>query len=86
MGKPLNKVIEVIPEEQQMEKGNFIIRTDRTGFMPERGIIKSIGKGVEDEDLVEGAKILFRKGAYSKVQIDGKDVLLMEEKNVFYIL
>lgn len=84
MGKPLNKIVEVKPAEQETEKGGFIVSTDRSQYMPEKGTVLSTGKEVKE--VKEGDEILFRKGAYSKVNIKGKDVLLLEEKNIYYIL
>lgn len=84
MGRPLNKIVEVKPAAQQMEKAGFIVSTDRTQYMPEKGVVLAIGKEVDDVKV--GDEILFRKGAYSKVNIKGEDVLLLEEKNIYYIL
>ncbi len=83
MGKPLGKIIEVEPFAKQMETGGYITSVTNE-YMPEKGKVLSVG------GLVEGIKvgddILFHKGSYSKVTINNKEVLLMEEKNVFYIL
>ena len=84
MGQPLNNIIVIKPEAQETELGGFTVVTDRTKFMPEKGEVKSVGD--ECKYIKEGMSVLFRKGAYSKVTIDNEEVLLVEEKNVFYIL
>jgi co-chaperonin GroES (HSP10) len=83
MGNPLGKIVEVTPFDKEKEMGGFVIAVENE-HMPEKGTVKSIGVGVTA--LKVGDDILFHKGAYSKVEIDGEPVLLMEEDKVFYIL
>lgn len=84
MGKPLGKIIEVEPLAKEMETKGFVISVNNE-HMPELGKVLSIGIEVSDNVRV-GDEILFRQGGYSKVKIENRDVLLMEEKMVYYNL
>jgi len=83
MGRPLGSILEIKPFSKEMESGGFVISTDNA-HTPEKGEVLSIGDEVEDVKV--GDSVIFRKGAYSKVSVNGKDVLLVEEKSVYYIL
>lgn len=86
MGKPLGNIIVVKPFEKEMSIGNIVLTTDNQ-HMPEKGRVISVGDGIINKSsLKAGVDILFRKGANSLVNIDGEDLLLMEEKAVYYIL
>lgn len=85
MGKPLGNIVVVKPFEKQTKVDDIIVTTN-TQHMPEKGTVKSVGEDVKEKALKPGVDILFRKGANSVVTIDDEEVLLMEEKAIYYIL
>lgn len=83
MGRPLGTIVEVEPFKKENEVSGFVISVDNE-HLPEKGRVINAGSDVKDIKI--GDEILFKKGAYSKVTINGKEVLLLEEKSVYYIL
>jgi len=80
---PLGTILEVEPFKKETEKNGFVISANQE-YMPEKGKVLNLGKGVSGIEI--GDDILFQKGAYSKVTIEGKEVLLVDESKVYYIL
>ena len=80
---PLGSILVVEPFKKETEKNGFVISANQE-YMPEKGKVLSIGSKVSNINV--GDDILFQKGAYSKVTIDGKEVLLVDEAKVYYVL
>ena len=86
--KPLadRVVVEPAPAEQKTASG--IIIPDNAQEKPQRGTVVAIGTGKKDEPLtVEvGSTVLYGKYAGTEINVDGKDLLIMRESDIFAIL
>ena len=91
--KPLlDRVVIKRVEEENKTAGGIII-PDTAKEKPSQGIIVSVGPGGRDEDgkvvamtLKVGDKVLFGKWSGTEIKINGEDLIIMKESEVFGIL
>ena len=79
-------------EAEEKTKGGIII-PDTVKEKPQEGEILSVGPGGRDEagklipiDLRAGDRVLFGKWSGTEVKIDGEDLLIMKESDIFAIV
>jgi chaperonin GroES len=91
--KPLldRVVIKRLAEENKTAGG--LIIPDTAKEKPSTGVVVSVGPGGRDDDgkLVEmtlkvGDKVLFGKWSGTEIKINGEDLVIMKETEVFGIL
>jgi chaperonin GroES len=90
---PLNDRIIIKPAPaEDVTKGGIII-PDTAKEKPLQGTVTAIGKGRIDDNgklvpmqLKVGDKVLYGKYAGTEVTIDGEDLLMMKENDVFAII
>lgn len=91
--KPLHDRIIVRPAAaEETTKGGIII-PDTAKEKPMQGTVIAVGQGKQTEDgkvlpmqLQEGDKVLYGKYAGTEVSVDGEDLLIMRESDVFAII
>lgn len=91
--KPLlDRVVIKRVEEENKTAGGIII-PDTAKEKPSQGIIVSVGPGGRDEagheipmTLKVGDRVLFGKWSGTEVKIEGEDLVIMKESEVFGIL
>ncbi|MEK6626822.1 MAG: co-chaperone GroES [Bdellovibrionota bacterium] len=91
--RPLqDRVLVERTEEENRTKGGIII-PDTTKEKPAQGKVISVGPGrVLDDgsykklDVKAGDKVLFGKYAGTEVKVDGKDLLIMREEDIFGVI
>ena len=91
--KPLlDRVVIKRVEEENKTAGGIII-PDTAKEKPSQGIVVSVGPGGRDEagheipmTLKVGDRVLFGKWSGTEVKIDGEDLIIMKESEVFGIL
>lgn len=86
--KPLAGYVVVKRLEAESETPSGIILTDSAKEKPQKGEVLAVGPGKEGAapQLEVGQTILFKKYGPTEVEVDGQDVLLLEEDDVFAIL
>lgn len=90
--KPLGDrvVVRPKPAEEKTESGLYI--PDTAKEKPQKGTVVAIGPGrVENGNKVEltvqeGDEVLYGKYAGTEVTIDGEDVLIMRESDIFGVV
>ena len=90
--KPLGDrvVVRPKPAEEKTESGLFI--PDSAKEKPQKGTIVAIGPGrVENGNKIdltveEGDEVLYGKYAGTEVTIDGKEMLIMRESDIFGVV
>ncbi len=90
---PLHDRIIVKPAAaEETTKGGIII-PDTAKEKPMQGTVIAVGQGKQTEDgkvlpmqLKEGDKVLYGKYAGTEVSVDGEDLLIMRESDVFAII
>jgi len=85
---PLHDRVIVQPAETEQQTKGGIIIPDTAKEKPQQGIVVAAGPGKKDEPVTvkTGDTILYGKYAGTEIQIDGKDLLIMRESDIFAIL
>lgn len=85
---PLHDRVIVQPAETEQQTKGGIIIPDTAKEKPQRGIVIAAGPGKKDEPVTvkTGDTVLYGKYAGTEIQIDGKDLLIMRESDIFAIL
>jgi len=85
-------VVEAAPAETKTASGIFIPETAQE--KPQHGTVVAIGPGKYAEQtgnliplsVKEGDKVLYGKFAGQEITIDGKDLLIMRESDIYVVL
>ena len=79
-------------EGDDKSKGGIII-PDTVKEKPQEGVVVAVGPGARDDkgklapiDLVVGDTVLFGKWSGTEVQIDGQDLLIMNETDILGVV
>lgn len=91
--KPLlDRVVIKRVEEENKTAGGIII-PDTAKEKPSQGIVVSVGPGGRDEaghdipmTLKVGDRVLFGKWSGTEIKIEGEDLVIMKESEVFGVL
>jgi len=91
--KPLlDRVVIKRIEEENRTVGGIII-PDTAKEKPSQGVVVAVGPGGRDDDgklvqmtLKEGDRVLFGKWSGTEIKIDGEDLIIMKESEIFGIL
>ncbi|ASX28464.1 co-chaperone GroES [Rickettsia sp. MEAM1 (Bemisia tabaci)] len=91
--KPLYDRIAIKPiEHEEKTKGGIII-PDTAKEKPMQGEVVAVGKGVRNEkgevhplELKVGDKVLYGKWAGTEIKVNGEDLIVMKESDVFGII
>ena len=91
--RPLHdRVVVKRVESEERTKGGIII-PDTAKEKPQEGEVIAVGPGARDEagkviplDLKPGDRVLFGKWSGTEVKIDGQDVVIMKESDIFGVI
>ncbi len=79
-------------DSEERTKGGIII-PDTAKEKPQEGEIVAVGKGARDEagklipiELKVGDRVLFGKWSGTEIKIDGEDLLIMKESDIFGVI
>ncbi len=91
--RPLHDRVVVRRTEEEAKTAGGIIIPDTAKEKPIQGEIVAVGPGGRDEagrlvplDLKPGDRVLFGKWSGTEVKIDGKDLLIMKESDIFGVI
>ena len=86
--KPLadRVVVEAAAAEEKTASGIFI--PDTAKEKPQKGKVVAVGTGKKDEPMTVkvGDTVLYGKYAGTEITVDGTDVLIMRESDIFAIV
>jgi chaperonin GroES len=86
--KPLadRVVVQAAQAEEKTASGIFI--PDTAKEKPQRGTVVAVGNGKKDEPMTVkvGDTVLYGKYSGTEITVDGKDVLIMRESDIFAII
>ncbi|MCE2847421.1 MAG: co-chaperone GroES [Sphingobacteriales bacterium] len=86
--KPLadRVIVEVSPAEEKTASG--IIIPDTAKEKPQRGTVVAVGSGKKDEPMTVkvGDTVLYGKYAGTEVSVEGRELLIMRESDIFAII
>lgn len=91
--RPLNDRVIIEPLEAEQKTAAGIIIPDTAKEKPQEGIIVAVGPGGRDgkgkrhELAVEpGERVLYSKWSGTEVQVEGKDLLIVQEGDILCVL
>lgn len=86
--KPLADRVLIEPAEAETKTAGGIIIPDTAKEKPQRGKVVAVGAGKPDEPMTVkvGDVVLYGKYAGTEIQVDGKDLLIMRESDIFAII
>lgn len=91
--KPLHDRVLVKRVEQEEKTSGGIIIPDSAQEKPIEGEILAVGTGNRDEtgkvtplDVKAGDRVIFGKWSGTEVKVEGEDLLIMKESDIFGIL
>ena len=91
--RPLHDRIVVKRVEQEGKTVGGIIIPDTVKEKPQEGEIVAVGPGARDEDgkivpldVKAGDRVLFGKWSGTEVKLEGEDLLIMKESDLFGII
>lgn len=86
--KPLADRVVVEPQATVEKTSTGIIIPDTAKEKPQRGTVVAVGNGKPDEPLTVkvGDAVLYGKYSGTEVNIEGKDLLIMRESDIFAIV
>lgn len=79
-------VVEPAPAEEKTSSG--IIIPDTAKEKPQQGVVLAVGTGKPDEPITVkvGDVVLYGKYGGTELKIDGKELLMMRESDIFAII
>ena len=91
--RPLHDRIVVKRIEAEEKTAGGIISPDTVKEKPSQGEVVAVGPGGRDEagklipiDIRAGDRVLFGKWSGTEVKIDGEDLLIMKESDIFGVI
>lgn len=91
--KPLHDRVLVRRTEEEGKTSGGIIIPDTAKEKPIQGEILAVGTGLKDEsgkivalDVKPGDKILFGKWSGTEIKVEGEDLVIMKESDIFGII
>ena len=85
--KPLSDRVLIEPAKAEEVVGGIII-PDTAKEKPLKGIVKAVGQGTKDEQMVvkEGDMVLYGKYAGTEIEVDGQKLLTMRQSDILAIV
>tara|TARA_E500000331_G_C17235859_1_gene704774 strand:- start:912 stop:1199 length:288 start_codon:yes stop_codon:yes gene_type:complete len=91
--RPLQDRVVVRRTEEETKSAGGIVIPDSAAEKPSQGEVVAVGPGkkldngsVQEVDLKVGDKVLFGQYAGSSVKLDGEELLIMSESEVFGVV
>jgi len=91
--RPLHDRVVVRRVDAEEKTAGGIIIPDTAKEKPQQGEVVTVGPGARDEagklipiDLKAGDTVLFGKWSGTEVKIDGEDLLIMKENDIFGVI
>lgn len=86
--QPLAGYVVVKREEEASQTSTGIYLTDAAKEKPQRGRVMAVGSGKEGKEaqVKVGQTVLFKKYGPTEVEMDGEEMLLLEEDDILAII
>ena len=86
--KPLADRVLVEPMEAETKTASGIIIPDNAKEKPHKGTVVAVGNGKKDEPLTVkvGDTVLYGKYGGTELKLEGKDYLMMRERDILAIV
>ena len=86
--KPLSDRVLVEPIEAETKTASGIIIPDNAKEKPQKGKVMAVGKGTKENPMTVkvGDSVLYGKYSGTELKLEGKDYLIMSEKDILAIV
>ena len=86
--RPLYDRIAVEPVAQEEKTAGGVIIPDTAKEKPMKGKVVAVGNGKKDEPMTVkvGDTVLYGKYSGTELQVDGKELLIMRESDIYAII
>ena len=86
--KPLSDRVVVEPLEAELVTSSGIIIPDSAKEKPQKGTVVAVGPGIGDVKMQvkKGDLVLYGKYTGTEINVDGKDLLIMQESEILAII
>lgn len=86
--KPIADRVLVEPAAAEEKTAGGIIIPDTAKEKPQKGKVVAVGNGKPDEPMTvkEGDTVLYGKYSGTEITIEGKDLLIMRESDIFAVI
>ena len=86
--KPIADRVVIEPSAAETTTASGIIIPDTAKEKPQKGKVIAVGTGKKDEPMTVkvGDIVLYGKYAGTEIQVEGKDLLIMRESDIFAIV
>ena len=86
--KPLSDRVLIEPAKAEQVTSGGIIIPDSAKEKPLRGIVRAVGNGTKDEEMVvkTGDTVLYGKYAGTEIEVDGEKLLMMRQSDILAIV
>lgn len=86
--KPLGDRVVVEPAKAEEKTASGIIIPDTAKEKPQQGVVVAVADETEDQKITvkEGDLVLYGKYAGTEITIQGKDYLIMSEKDILAVI
>lgn len=83
--EPLLDRVCIKPNPAEVKTASGLVIPDQAQEKPQRGIVFAAGPGRKDEPMLlkEGDEVLYEKHAGTKIVLDGEELLMMRQTNIF---
>ena len=86
--QPLADPVLIEPAEAEQRTASGIIIPDTAKEKPLHGIVKAVGKGTKDEEMIlkEGDEVLYGKYSGTEIELEGEKYLMMRQSDVLAVI
>ena len=86
--KPLSDRVLIEPAKAEEITAGGIIIPDSAKEKPLKGVVKAVGHGTKDEEMVvkAGDTVLYGKYAGTEIEVDGSKLLMMRQSDILAIV
>ena len=91
--RPLHDRVVIRRVEEETKTAGGILLPGAAAEKPSQGVVVAVGNGIIKDngdvrplDVKVGEKVLFGQYAGSTVKVDGEDLLIMKESEIFAVL
>ena len=91
--RPLNDRVLVRRTEEETKSAGGIVIPDSATEKPSQGAVLAVGAGkrldngsIQEMDVKAGDKVLFGQYSGSAVKVDGEELLIMNESEIFGVI
>ncbi len=90
---PLHDRVLVRPQAPEEKTAGGIIIPDTAKEKPQEGVVVAVGNGKVNEEgktlplaVKEGDKVLYGKYGGTEISVDGEDLLIMRESDIYAVI